>query len=123
MECPEHNLIISGKSVCLSLRVWDKNFVTSVSRELIHRISWNFMFGAILTNWCLSIFGEYRPTDVSVVTFFLRIFGINWAWFQVNEIAHKFMHKIYIIIKLWSKFDTYSSVGGAVIHFIPKFLW
>ena len=42
---PEHDFTISGK--CLS--VCDKNFVASVAGELMHRISWNFIFSDILT--------------------------------------------------------------------------
>ena len=44
---PEHDLTISGK--CLSVCVWDKNCVASEARELIRRISENFIFGVILT--------------------------------------------------------------------------
>ena len=45
LECLEHNFTISGNclSVCESFSVYmcvyDKNFVASVVRELIHRIS------------------------------------------------------------------------------------
>ena len=48
LECPEQDLTIFGKclsvyvSVCLG--VCDKNFVASVARELMNRISWNFIF-------------------------------------------------------------------------------
>ena len=36
LGCPEHDLTISGK--CLSVCVCDKNFVSSVTQELINRI-------------------------------------------------------------------------------------
>ena len=45
LVCLEHDLTISGKCLC----VCDKNFVASVAQELIHRISWNFVFSVILT--------------------------------------------------------------------------
>ena len=39
------------ENVCLSmcLCVCDKNFVASVARELMHEISWNFIFSILLT--------------------------------------------------------------------------
>ena len=36
LGCPEHDLATSGKCQC----VFGKNFVTSVTQELMHRISW-----------------------------------------------------------------------------------
>ena len=51
LECSEHDLTISvfltvNLSVCLSvcLCVCDKHFVANVTRELMNRISWNFVF-------------------------------------------------------------------------------
>ena len=38
LRCPDHDLIIPGKCLSVSQSVCDKNFVTSTSRELIHRI-------------------------------------------------------------------------------------
>ena len=43
LGCPEHELTISGK--CLS--IYDKSFVASVARQLMHGISWNFIFSVI----------------------------------------------------------------------------
>ena len=40
LECPEHDLTISGKCLC----VCGKNFLGSVAQELMNRISWSFMF-------------------------------------------------------------------------------
>ena len=37
------------ENVCLSVCVCDKNFMASVARELIHRISWNFVFRVTLS--------------------------------------------------------------------------
>ena len=45
LGCPEHDLTISGQ--CLS--VCDKNFVATVARELMHRISRKFIFRVIQT--------------------------------------------------------------------------
>ena len=39
LECPEHNLTIFGKCLSVCLCVCDKNFVASVARELMNRIS------------------------------------------------------------------------------------
>ena len=41
LECPEHDLTISGKcqSVCVSVCVRDKNFVASVVQEFMNRTS------------------------------------------------------------------------------------
>ena len=61
LGCPEHDLTFSEKclsvcvSVCVCARAWvrlcvcDKNFVASVAREVMHKISWNFIFCDILT--------------------------------------------------------------------------
>ena len=40
LGCPEHDLTIFGKCLC----VCDKNFVANVARELMNRISRNFIF-------------------------------------------------------------------------------
>ena len=52
LECPDHDLTISGKCLyaCLSACpcVCDKNFVASVARELMQKISGNFIFGNTL---------------------------------------------------------------------------
>ena len=42
--CPEDDLTIFGKS--LSVYLW-QNFLACVVRELLNRISWNFMFSII----------------------------------------------------------------------------
>ena len=44
LECPEHDLTICGKCLSLCRRVCDKNFVACITRELMNRISWNFIF-------------------------------------------------------------------------------
>ena len=44
LGCPDGNLTISGKCLSVYLCVSDKNFVASVARELMNRISWNFKF-------------------------------------------------------------------------------
>ena len=49
LGCPECDLTISGKClpVYLCVCVCDKNVVASVARELMHRISLNFIFSVI----------------------------------------------------------------------------
>ena len=38
LECPEHDLTISGKCLSVCVSVCDKNLVATVARELEHRI-------------------------------------------------------------------------------------
>ena len=47
LGCPEHDITISGK--CLSVCKKHTQFVASISQELMHRTSWNFIFSNILT--------------------------------------------------------------------------
>ena len=39
LGCPEHDLTIFGKCLSVRLCVCDKNFVASVTRELMNKIS------------------------------------------------------------------------------------
>ena len=49
LRCPEPDLTVSGKCLSVYLCVCDKNFAASLARELMHRVSLNYIFIDILT--------------------------------------------------------------------------
>ena len=49
LGCIEQDLPISRKCPSVCVFVCDKNFVSSLTQELIDKISWNFIFSIILT--------------------------------------------------------------------------
>ena len=78
LGCPDHDLTISGKCLSVWLCVCDKNFVASVTRELMHRISWNFILSVNINllyhklmffNFCEKLTGS---SVVLLFTTFLR---------------------------------------------------
>ena len=58
-------------SICVYVT---KKIVASIARELMQRISWNFIF-KVAINWCLSTFGGNSSTDGAVTTLFLELSG------------------------------------------------
>ena len=47
-RCPEHNLTIFRKCLCVGLYVCLQNFVGTVSQEMMNRNWWNFIFSCTL---------------------------------------------------------------------------
>ena len=120
LGCHEHKLTISGKYLFVSVYVCDKNFVTRVAQELIHRISWNLLCYPNIYE-CHPFFLKNRLTGDAVVTFFSKISPKSHSRFPVDEIAQKRSYKIHINRN--NNVAIYVYLGGASMPFFPKFLW
>ena len=110
-------------SFCLpvSLCMCDKNFLASIFRELMHRISWNFTFSVILTQ--TDVCQLLVKTDGVVVTFFpenMRCADLSFYWMKL----HKNLYTKYISSDITiMQFEYIYLVGCSAVALFPKFFW
>ena len=99
LGCPENNLTISIKclSVCLPMCL-EQKFWSKCSSRTNTQILMKFHIQCYPNvNRCLSTFDENLSTGGTVISLFSEIFGVCRSQFLVDEIAQKFLWKIYII--------------------------
>ena len=83
----------------ISVCVWDKNFVASLARELMNRISWNFMF-SITPIWIIvyQLLVEIVQ-QVALQSNNFQIFRDAQISASIEWIIQKFIYKIDTIRK------------------------